>query len=78
MSQPDRDCVRKYREEEGNQKKGKSKKNKRTNIKRKVAQAKTDSADADEDDHDSEVPPQSLGAGAQFGANGNKKTKAGK
>jgi hypothetical protein len=59
-----------------NQKKGKSKRN---THKRKILKARSsDQAGANEDDQEDEVvPKQNSGAGSQFGANGNKKTKKG-
>jgi hypothetical protein len=72
MSQPDRDRVKKFREE-GNKKRGnKSNKFKRN---RKVSKVKSGQGDADDEDDQDETSKKSSGAGTQFGANGNKKQK---
>jgi hypothetical protein len=74
MSQPDRDCVKKFCQE-GNKKRGiKSNKFKH---KRQVSKVKSGQGDAnDEDDQDQdETAKKSSGAGTQFSANGNKKQK---
>jgi hypothetical protein len=74
MSQPDRDRVKKFREE-GNKKRGnKSNKYKRKQQVSKVKSGQGDTDDEDDQDQD-ETAKKSSGAGAQFGANGNKKQK---
>jgi hypothetical protein len=73
MSQPDRDRVRKMRDEGGNKKKGNFKsKNKRN---RKVSKVKSGSNGTDDEEEHEETSKKSSGAGAQFGSNGNKKHK---
>ena len=72
MSQPDRDRVKKFREEVNKKRGNKSNKNK---CKRQVSKAKSGPSDVDDEDDQDEASRKSPGAGSQFGANGNKKQK---